>query len=204
MAAGIKKEDYNPKDYLEEFGTNSMCLESTLLDSTLAYLPQPRGSCYRASCGTDNRLRVTIKNVTTLCEREGQKIRVSGVKGYAICPNPIAACAAQQNKEIRINVLSAMPDRGPRDGQNLVSLKGFGLSNYTKDDLTIKFGKVPCDIIYIEDESILCQVQNPSTIPDLNIESILTVPQIGHISSKAAGLDTDVENLYTFVNQYYN
>ena len=191
--------NYNPDNYGETYGPNSICAESTLYhDNWGTFLSEPLASCYEAWCGTDYKVRLLIKGHEYLCEEDGQRITVEGFNGYIICPPGRAACATMNRVEV-INVKNIIPRQGPVDGQNLIVINGNDFSKY--DDINITIGPTKCTIVQRDDSRILCRVD---PIPEGERNSYKGKYASFTVVSPSVNISNSIDNGYYFTTYTYS
>ena len=161
-AGGKDKKGYSsgesPEDYGEYYGNQSVCAMSTLYHSSLyATFSGPR--CFDSYCGDDMRVRIVVDGVEKVCNKDGKKLKWDGYSGSVVCPPSSVVCANRKEYKEVLAITAMTPDRGPIDGKNLVSIEGTKFGNYTKENLTIKFGEVICDVLMVKETELLCKVR---------------------------------------------
>ncbi|KAH0787543.1 GP63-like protein [Histomonas meleagridis] len=184
----------------ETYGPSSVCAYSTMIGSIYDLTLTANPICVQARCGSDGKIRLILKDgVEYLCTRKGKKVYQKGRLGYVECPNADEACA-NLPKTPMIDVQSVIPDRGPSDGGNFLSIIGKDLN--TMQITELKFGDIdmlPYIVTNTDDGILLKLPKDTLQIP----ESIIMVPQT--LSIKAVGEpDTQIQNFYTFTSRTYD
>ena len=197
----LRQEDpgYNPLDYGEKYGVDSICAQSSLRRDTFGmFLLHETASCYEAWCGTDDRVRLVINGKTILCKFDYEKRVVDGFNGYVKCPPHKVVCANKKKVKL-INMIDIMPEIGTVDGNNLIGIKGTEFDLY--DDLEISIGPLKCNIITKTNESLLCRLQKADehVIKKYKGENVDISAQ-----SKQRNITTVLEGMYTFAEYTFN
>ncbi|OHT05975.1 Clan MA, family M8 [Tritrichomonas foetus] len=188
----------------ETYSPTSVCAISKIFKGSFGevMLAQATG-CYSARCGMDGKLRITLPNTDEqMCVREGQKIYKKASTQYVLCPSPARACATLP-KTPMLPVTGCVPDRGPHDGSNYISIEGSGFDQVEIESILI--GDIPLTVISTTPTSLLVQV--PSKITDKTTPILEKPLPLKVVLVKAvAGYpkETVVENFYTFLKKDYS
>jgi hypothetical protein len=153
--------------------------------------------CFRARCGTDGKLRITLDDDREqICTRTGKKIYSKKHIGHVKCPPAVEACATHTKFKV-IPISQAIPDRGPWDGKNFMLLKGTGLDQFK--NLTLQIGDVPLQILARDDSKILTK------FPEIDKKAQAMVPQT--LVAEDPGFEDvngTLENFYTWTDRSYD
>jgi hypothetical protein len=184
---------YDPDNFGEGYGPNSVCAQSNLLKSPFSP-GGPGGGCFPAKCRTDDRLILTVKHKEVLCLETNQTIRLAGYFGAAYCPPAKAACSLMP-KEVVINLLKLEPDSGPINGGNIVKIIGNDFDRYP--DLELKLGDLELEIISKNNYTILVR------IPSNDKSDLSRHHQPLTAKSNRAKLETTIPDMYLFTDHAY-
>lgn len=206
----------------ETYSLSSVCVLTTIWKQSLTQFSlQKNAGCYKARCGEDNKLRITLPNTPEqVCIRENQRIYKKGSTKYALCPNVEAACSNMPNKSTMVTIESAIPDRGPYNGHNFVLLQGFNLEKYSVKKITfgiindkqarvvtekdysavVSFEKEKGDFIEYTNERILIKMPD-----NLKLDKKFIGVPIDLIFDTEDTIDVNfVEKIYTFLKRDYS
>ena len=78
----------------EEYGSDSMCVLSTLGANAEEKVPQAR--CHVMKCDANDVIEIMIGNQTKYCHSANQKVVFEGYEGYVICPDPKLLCGMKK------------------------------------------------------------------------------------------------------------
>ena len=94
----VGKQTLISSDYGEKIGSNSICVESSLLPTSSPYNEVYRSICYDVSCDKSNKnIILNINGGKVVCPKEGGLIRdPSGFKGKVVCPDYNSVCTSQK------------------------------------------------------------------------------------------------------------
>lgn len=204
----------------ETYSTSSVCLLTTIWKQSLTQFSiQKNSGCYKARCGEDGKLRVTLpKTKEQVCFRENQRIYKKGSTKYALCPKVGAACANFPNKSTMVSIESALPDRGPSNGENYILLQGINLLKHpilsvTFGILSDKTGRYVTD----KDYTKIISIKSDNFIEYTNDRILIKMPKNPQVGKKQIGVSVDlifetrdtidvnfVEDIYTFLKRDYN
>lgn len=195
----------------ETYGKSSICVMSTIFKQSLTEMSIGENpGCYKARCGEDNKLRITLPGTAEqICHRQGQHLFKKGSTNYAVCPKAAIACA-NFAKTPMVAITSALPDRGPYDGKNYLAFLGLQLKKYNITSISIgnvvKF--TPADFLDYTDDRIL--VKMPANIQDkaksvigrtLSLEIEVENPPKAEDGTPFNG---HIEDIYTFLDRKYS
>lgn len=187
------EEGYDPSNYGESFDNDSTCAMSTLQKGFTGSLIST-SRCYKAWCGTDNKVRLVVGDEEVYCKRDGYLAKFTDYAGSVTCPPAGIVCANRKKRDV-FGVSTIFPDRGPVDGKNLVAIVGNNYDMYNRSSLNITIGTVKCNVTIKRDNYILCQLED---VPKNKQDEIL---KNTNLLKKAIG--NKENNKYTeFVAEY--
>jgi hypothetical protein len=128
-----------------------------------------------------------VKGEQKLCLETNQSLSFKGIRGKVRCPPAKAACL-NRKKEVVINMFRVEPSEGPREGKNLVILRGRDFDLYP--DLALSFGGIPCEIKQRDNDNIVCKLGENTNSKIIGRR----VPVTGRSESKQ--ITTSIEDLY--------
>jgi hypothetical protein len=195
----------------EAFTPDSVCAMSTIFNGdfgevVLGALP----ACFRARCGTDGVLRMTLDDDREQrCTRPGRKLYSKKHIGHVKCPPARLACATH-SKFTTLNIMSAIPDRGPHDGQNFVLLSGLGVMEYfgkCNGQFNLSIGDFALEIVTHDDSRILAKLPtlDVGTTKDL---IMVAQPLRARCNGKSMeespfATSSEIPDFYTFTSRTY-
>ena len=93
----VGKQNTIHTDYGEKFGSNSICVESSLVPTSSSQIQVFRSICYEVECDkTNKKVKLYIGNDEVNCPKEGGYLKdPNGFKGKVRCPDYNSICTAE-------------------------------------------------------------------------------------------------------------